>query len=210
MKRIVLNAAALCFLTTVSFALPAAAEGNAEHRKLDPSTLKALDQALIARQQAEIEKRYPKMLFKPEMMAKMMGEMALQNSMRNAVQPAIMSMIMGMLVENNSPDQQNERQDAMNKLRDDLIKIQQDAMNNMHAQAPMQNQMRAKMVEEIGTQSTYLQYIFMPRQKFRTISEFHSGTFVRDQMKTKAVPLPGTEPAHLVLNPEKAEGGSSN
>ncbi len=131
--------------------------------------------------------------------------------MRNAAKPAIMSMIMGAVVDNNSKNQQKEReqQDAMDKLREQVAKIRQDAMDNIHSQAPMQKQMREKMVEASYATPSYLQHIFMPRQKDRTIEEFHSGAFVRDQMKAKPVSLPGTEAAHLQLQPEKAESDSS-
>ncbi len=191
MKRTVLNiAVALCCFLAITVGLAAAEESSAEHRELDPALMKVIDQTLHERKQREIEKRYPEMIFKQEMMAKMMGEMTLQDSMQSVAKPAIMSMIMG-AIDNNSQNQQKERerQDAMNKLREQVAKIRQDAMDNIHSQAPMLNEMRNKMVSEIPV-TRYLQDVFMPRQRDRTIEEFHAGKVVMDRMKKKPVPLP--------------------
>lgn len=194
-----LSAAALCFLATANLAA-AASSGHKETRQLDPVLLKTVGQALLERQQVEIEKRYPAMLFKPEMMNKMMGELALQTSMQNAVQPVIMNMVMGILT-NNGQGQQDAVSNFAN-LREQIVKTQQEAMMNMHAQAPMQSQMREKMVNAIAP-TGYLQDIFMPRQKAMTQGEFHAGFFLQEQMKTNPVPLPGIEPVPPQYPPKK-------
>lgn len=162
----------------------AAAASGASHRELDPPLMEVIDQTLQVRQEMELGKRYPTMLFQPEMKAKMMGEGVLQDSMRNAVQPVMMEM----LTSGNSQDAQNQWQEVMSRLGKQIGKLQQDAMGQMHAQAPMQNQMREKMVNTFPY-TRYLQDIFMARQKPRTIEEFHAGGVVTERMKAKPVPF---------------------
>ncbi|XCN74103.1 MAG: hypothetical protein Q3M24_04930 [Candidatus Electrothrix aestuarii] len=187
MKKAVLKilaAAAICFLATAGSAIAEEAS-HKTHRTLDDPLLDVIDQTLLKKQKGEIQKRYPTMLFKPEMKNKMMAEGALQTPMQNAVQPVMM----GIFSNKTSPDKQ---QDALNKLYEQIVEIQQVFMNQIHAQAPMQNEMRTKMAETFPA-TRYLQDVFMHRQRERTIAEYHAGAFLMDRMKTKEVPLPSNK-----------------
>lgn len=92
-----------------------------------------------------------------------------------------------------------EQLDAMEKLSKQVAQVQQDAMNKVYAQAPMQNQMREKMVSTFPY-TRYLQDVFMARQKPRTIADFHAGAVVTSRMMERPVPLPVPKLSDSIVN----------